>query len=182
MSSQITKNQIDAEKKLLNDRIKNTKEKIENKQYNVRFKTAKERKRFKSDIWNTFQNIFDEKNEIILDLIYCEQCNIVFPYDSKRTGTTTLALHTCANKSELTMKSFVVIQQKPITEVDKENVSNAALKFVVKDLHAFNKIEGEGLADLLVIFTELGQKFGRFTREDVRKILPSPTTVSIFFI
>lgn len=120
---------------------------------------------------------------MIQDLIYCEKCNLVFQYLSRQSGTTTLNNHTCidekfSNSQNSNIDAFFVKKKKPITADDRKNVNKSSLKFVAKDLRPCHALAGDGLVDLLVTFTELGQKYGRFTIEEIKDVLPSPATVS----
>lgn len=68
-------------------KIKQIRDKCIQKIYTTKSKSETETaKRFKSDIWSIFHEIFNERNELVKDFVICSVCNEVMKYDPKGTG------------------------------------------------------------------------------------------------
>lgn len=168
--------------------IKELQKKLRENTYSMKCRTPTTRKRFKSSIWDKFENIIDENQKEISGFVVCKYCKIVHKYDSAKLGTRHLLRHNCVESCNAgyrleTLDEFVEKPEKVrlISEFDKKSVKHGCLRFVVKDTRPMYAVEGEGLANLLSTFTSIGQKYGKLSPDEVSKLVMHPTTVSVFF-
>lgn len=145
-------------------RINNLREKIESKEY-----TYRKNEKMRSNIWNFFYTIINEKGEEVDNFFYCIKCGDI-KYKSIR-ATTPLLRHSC------------LIAQNPVdsnASIDAqttENLNNAAAKFVCLDLKPLRAIEGDGIRELLKSAIELGKKYQNVNTENLVEKFPSRKVV-----
>lgn len=161
--------------------------KVRNNLYSTKPKSASPstRKRFKSTIWEKFENILNEKGKQVPDAVICKFCKKVLRYDSLKLGTGHLRRHNCAESFNASYRSECIdnFMENPekirrVGDPDKQLVKNGCLRFVVKDIRPISAIEGDGLINLLSTFTTIGKKHGSLSPTEVAQILPHPTTVN----
>lgn len=126
---------------------------------------------------------------MIENFVFCSVCKKIFCYSS-RDGTTRIVRHkkeheenSNDNANNNSIRShFVRTNKRIFSENDKNDVKKAATEFVVRDTRPFHALKGDGLIQLLVMFSVIGAKYGKLSDEEVIDILPSPTTVNIFLL
>lgn len=80
-------------------------------------------KRFKSDIWNTFNRIYGADDKEIKNFYYCVTCKSVFHADINKSGTNALRRHKCVTLNQSTkITSFLTKTSKKIEEKHKKDV------------------------------------------------------------
>lgn len=102
---------------------------------------------------------------------HCTNCKKVIYCVPRQDGNINqLARHSCENvvngQNRLAIKPGI-----------REEIRNAASKFIVKDLRPFFAIEGDGLLQLCAASMRFGQTHHKATIKDLEKVLPSRNTV-----
>lgn len=147
--------------------------------------TTKKKAKFRSDAWQFFFEIFDDKKKLVDNFVICSLCSKIFCYNSKE-GTTRLCRHKKEhddqkNDTKNTLDSYVESKSKKnFNASDRNNVKKAATEFVVRDARPFNALNGDGLVSLLIMFSMLGEKYGKLSVDDVKDVLPSVNTVTSY--
>lgn len=167
--------------------LKEIRDKCTNNIYTLRSKISSptQRKKYRSDVWNLFYEILDDKNTLINGVVACSRCNMVYCYDSSKTGTNQMKRHICCT---ITVNGTVDVPEissffsraddKPISTADKSKVRNGCIKYCTKDLRPMEAVKGIGFTQLLSEFTRIGQQYGFLSEEAVKNLLPCPTTLS----
>lgn len=135
-------------------------------------------KRFKSVIWTICDEIFDESNQKLTSAVFCTKCKTVFKYNSRSIGTTTIKNHGCLDEPNQTKIDGFGITKKTIAQTDKSKMKDSAVAFVGKDLRPFEALNGAGLFELSKTLISVGAKYGNLSDDDIRALIPSPSTVS----
>ena len=142
-----------------------------------------------SSVWKIFLQVFHE--EQYTGYVLCSDCNQALKHDRATSGTSHQQRHIdrspCKKKADhnqpvtshrrpltqATMTSFVS-NMKPILTSCKEEIANAAVAFVAKDLRPFSAIEGKGLLKLANALINVGAKHGKV---DAATVLPARNTI-----
>lgn len=143
--------------------------------------------RGKSDVWKNYRLILDETGAKIKGFVWCSLCESVRTYNDK--GTQPLWRHKQEHEEAETrriqqrrMDEYVDKLKKKFTSKIREDVRDVSTEFVIRDSRPFEAVKGIGLVRLLMLFSQIGEKFGKLSEEEVKYLLPDPTTVSIAFI
>ena len=102
-------------------------------------------------------------------------------------GTNPMKRHGCAalasvSKSSQKVTSFfnkVPKKYVAVTSSDTKMVSESCLRFIVEDIRPMRALAGDGLANLLSTFTSIGAKYGELNMDQIKKLVPHETTVSV---
>lgn len=136
--------------------------------------------RIKSNVWNLFELIIDKSTEdqkIVSNFVRCSSCLKYFSYNGQTTST--LLRHIECGREQPSIRIFLA-QKQPlkVKQIDINNVRDASIKFIVKDLRPYAAIEGDGLIELCQSMVQLGQRYPNMSNDDVKKILPTRKTLS----
>lgn len=132
--------------------------------------------RLKSPVWSKFHEIFDANDKKIERFYYCIACSNVVWNPMGKGNTVYLLRHKCVQTNCIS-KYLPPCKRLKFDDNDKKSVYQASAKFVSLDLRPFRAIEGGGLNDLLVAAMQLGKKYPFMTEDDLKKIIPSSTTI-----
>lgn len=134
------------------------------------FHTEPRKKKSTSEIWRYIHEVYSE-NQRVVDAYYCIDCQTVI-YNANSDGNTNkFRRHTCMKKTA-DNKIKILIRKET-----KNELKEAAAKFIVKDIRPFLAIEGEGIFDLLLAVMKFGQRNPKATNEHLLEALPSRNTV-----
>lgn len=148
-----------------------------------------ETKRKVSGIWKYVLEIFelkDGREQLIKQFVQCSICKLVMKYDSKKLGTNHISNHINKHPQSQpkpvggTILGFLSTKEteRVVSTADKEKVLKSAVKFVAKDLRPFESVQGDGFIQLAHTLWNMGAKNGFISTETMKKVLPSPQTVS----
>lgn len=129
--------------------------------------------------YNCWYAVYNENNVLIKHFYSCIICDEVTRVDVHNNGTNQLNRHKCV-KSNNQSKLLSFFKKKPKNDFGKE-LTKASCQFVVKDMRPAIAVEGNGLADLLSLATKIGAVNGFMEPDDIKKLMPDPTTVCIRF-
>lgn len=127
-----------------------------------------------------------EGDEIIRNYVYCPKCECVELYNYN--GTTPLLRHYDLHIEIKQRRRINSLLDDSIRKLKKkfgqklcESVKNAATEYIVTDAKPFEAVSGKGLIKLLLLFTQIGQSVGKLSEEEIKFLLPHPTSVSFKF-
>lgn len=148
--------------------------------------TTKPKVKFTAECWKTFVEIFDQKQCVVKEYVKCSICHVIMVFDVNK-GTNRLNRHLKKHldqQADETPRINTLFkatpEQRKFSDVTRESVKRASIAYIVKDSHSFNKIEGEGLLCLLVLFTRIGNRIGELSKDEVKNLLPGRQMVIIF--
>lgn len=127
-------------------------------------------RRKSSSAWDSFHLIYDISNEnsMVIDFVMCIKCKEFVPY--RGPTTTQLLRHKCS-PNHRSIGSFLTKKLK-FSESDINNVRDAAMQFIVKDIRPFYALEGDGLRELCKALIIVGQKYTRMSDADIENLIP----------
>lgn len=140
-------------------RIIDLHEKIRSKMY-----THRRKKDARSEVWDVFHVIVNEKGDELDQFFYCIKCEQIKFIRS--SATTQLLRHSCISTSSANVDA---------DSIDKLN--KAAAKFVCMDLRPMYALEGEGLCEIFKAGIELGKKYPKANTESLMANFPSRKSV-----
>lgn len=131
-------------------------------------------KAIKSNVWSIFHEIVDKSNSnIVSNFVKCTKCDKFQPF--KGPTTTQLNRHKCSSRQQ-NLLSFVS-KKTTVKKEDLENLKNACVKFVVKDIRPYFAVEGDGFIDVLKCMTNIGLKYPFINESEIEDLIPSRNTV-----
>lgn len=146
--------------------------------------TTSENNKGTSDVWKIYRIILDETQNKVKGFVWCSLCETVRVYNDK--GTQPLRRHKEEHETEKQRRSsqtlineYVEKLKKKFTSKTREDVRDTATEYVVRDSRPFESVTGVGLIRLLMLFSQIGERFGHLTEDEVKYLLPDPTTVRL---
>lgn len=152
------------------------------------YKLIENKRKTKSSVWKIFRFIQNENGCDIKNFVCCQQCKNVYPYNH-RIGTSNLSKHKCVkhlqngslNNGQRSISDFCTVPnnlKQKFSEDLRKDLNKSCASFVVLDMRPMYAMEGNGLANLLSTFTNIGQKYGCLSPDICSEILPHPTNVT----
>lgn len=131
----------------------------------------------RGELWNSYQEIINEKNELT-NFIQCRRCKRIDEYESLK-GTKNLSQHAkaCSALGNCSLDSFVEKKNIEITKDEKTSLTGVVAEFCYRDMRPFAVVSGAGFIQLLATISCLTAKYGKFSAENLKKILPCANTV-----
>lgn len=148
-------------------------DKIKSNIYSVRTPTSKKR----SDVWKSLNEIFDDKENKLVNFVACSYCSTALRYDSKKLGNNHLKSHIDNHRATTSISRFLK-REKEFSSADKRTVLESFIDFVTLDLRPFNSVNGTGMVKLLHTFMKLGSMYGCLEQEAIQRVLPCVSTIS----
>lgn len=141
--------------------------------------SVRDRENARSDLWKAYQQIVDQNGEVT-NIVQCRQCKRFDKYESEK-GVKNLSDHAknCSALGHSRMDAFIERNQIEVTKDEKKTLAERAAEFCYKDMRPFTAISGTGLMQLLLTISALSAKYGKFSEEQLKKILPCANTVSL---
>ena len=125
-----------------------------------------------SQVWATFDEIFDDQGKKI-NFVACKRSPFLRPYNSAKDGTRNLfKSHICTGP---TLKAFLVNRKIELTPTEKKSILSSQTEHICSALSAFNQVEDPAYKKLLNLMIEFGAKYGKF---DISNNLYSRTSIS----
>lgn len=158
---------------------------IEHKDPLVEFMKAKQTAK-SSPFWSSFSQVF--YNKIKQDVIRCNQCETILIHKSI-DGTKVMSCHirACKKKRQfnISQQSYNVSsqtnnstpRQTKIPSNVKKLITDASVEFAFLDNRPFETVKGDGFVNLIKKILAAGQQLPELTGEQVKELLPDPTTV-----
>lgn len=148
------------------------------KNLNANIFTVQDSAKGTADYWRSYQQVVDMKGGLT-GYVRCRFCNRIDVYDTYK-GTKQLKAHAkeCNALSKSASIRSYIQKDISITKEEKTALSLSVLQFCYMDIRPFFSIEGEGLKSLLLSISKLSSKYGTFSEEQMKKILPCANTVS----
>lgn len=141
--------------------------------------SVRDRVNGRSNLWQSYQEVLNENNELT-NMVRCRQCKRIDKYDSEK-GVKMLGEHAkfCSALGKSRIDAFVEKKQIEITKEEKKCLAERAAEFCFKDMRPFSAINGAGIMQLLLAISALTAKYGRFSDEQLKKVLPCANTVCV---
>lgn len=144
----------------------------------------------RAETWEKWRLIYNEADELLKDYYYCDSCSVIYNLDVSKSGKC-LKVHAMECRSEKVAridehfsKVFNPVKKKKISNESRNEVTQAVINFVVKDMRPISSIEGDGLNNLLSTMTSIGARYGEMGESEmnVSGILPSRQKVISKFL
>lgn len=131
----------------------------------------------KSSVWNDYRRmLIRSEQHLIENLVWCFHCKTFVAYYGSTTSFLLTHSRKCPNRplgeNETNSESKIAFKLD-----DLKQMREAAAKFVIRDLRPYAAIEGEGLLDLMYSAVELGRKYPRMTKSDLKRARPTRNTL-----
>lgn len=131
----------------------------------------------KAKFWRSYQCIvtIDGKH---INYVLCRFCKRLDKYDTKGLGTSNLNDH--ASKCTTYVRpitEFVQRKDVNLTIQEKNQLTEAIVKYCYKDLRPFMSIECDGIVGVLEVISSLSSKYGGLDQETIKKVCPCANTV-----
>lgn len=139
--------------------------------------SVRDRVNGRSHLWQSYQEVLNENKELT-NLVQCRQCKRIDKYDSGK-GLKMLGDHAklCGALGNSRMDLFVEKKHIEITKEEKKCLAERTAEFCYRDMRPFSAINGAGLMQLLIAISAITAKYGRFSDDQLKKILPCANTV-----
>lgn len=127
-------------------------------------------KRGRSEVWNIFGPLINDKGEEILThLVGCKTCNNVYKYS--KNGTSNLTKHKCfvMAKKEINPKYVEVSQEQ------KKVCTEILTEWVTTSCRPYSMVQDPGLQKYTEFVLSLGVKCGGHI--NIGSLIPNPTTL-----
>ncbi|CAF4085749.1 unnamed protein product [Rotaria sordida] len=140
-----------------------------------------------SPVWEHFCIIV--VNDIEQGFVCCDHCKELLVY-RQRDGTTSMAKHKRSCHASLTSSSSCSDGQLTVTEYFisskssnvpkriKDKIKLACTEFTALDCRAFELVTGEGFLKMAQSIFDAGRYFSHLSNINVKKLIPSPITIS----
>lgn len=130
----------------------------------------------KADFWKAYQKLFT-KEGIETDCVRCQHCGRFDEYDTSK-GLKKLTNHVkvCKAFGVPTLDNYIQRDIR-LSKGEKDELTNAAVKFCYKDMRPSIAIEGKGLCNLLEVVSAISAKYGKLNSEQLKGMLPVANTV-----
>lgn len=147
-----------------------------------------------SKVWQIFEQIVNTQPEdddtenldvcLVEGFVFCSVCKQVLPH-SEKNGTNQLLRHKKQHEGNSQNQQsdnnsianhFPIVNKKFGQEL-RSQVKDTTTQFVVSDGRPFNTVKGIGFINLLALFTQIGAKKGKLTTNEIKDLLPDPTSV-----
>lgn len=126
--------------------------------------THKKKQDARSEVWDVFHVIVNDKGDELDQFFYCNKCEQV--KFIRCAATTQLLRHPC-----------ISMPSANIDAVSIDKLNKAAAKFVCMDLRPMYALECEGLRAILEAGIELGKKYPKVSTESLMANFPSRKSV-----
>ena len=132
----------------------------------------------KSEVWTYFKQVMGSDN-VCVGFVECSKCGMLFTYDSKKTGTSSMnrhmkqVCHARKDDNQPSMSSFVTSPTIPMRV--KQALTEKCVGFCCKDIRPFYVVSGQGFQELAQELVNIGATYGRVSAQS---ILPHHSTVS----
>lgn len=136
-----------------------------------------------SDIWDTFSQIYTSENELVMNFLWCPQCNNALAYN-KMQGTRNHSRHLekCKPEKQNKIKEFFH-KENEVSSQDKKRITEACAKFCYLDCRPYYVVKGEGFLELCFEVNRVLNKYGPLSKAAIEEAFPAANTVNkIIFI
>lgn len=132
----------------------------------------------RSDIWSGFHEICDKKSdEPFPDFFFCLRCEEVLHCPIINGNINVLRRHSCTKDQEKKKSNKKDKKKVNVSVAEKEELKQAAAKFICKDLRPYHAIDCPGLFDLCASVMKFGQKHTSANEDALKAALPTRNTV-----
>lgn len=119
----------------------------------------------KSDVWQCFSAISDDKDKT-LDYVFCEVCSKILVYTARTTSN--LLQHPCVKKIK---KQSVKVEHQ-----DKKKFAFSCTAWSISNLVSFTAVTSKGFENIARDLVKFGAKYG--SSIDIPHLIPCGTTVN----